>query len=346
MNMKKYLYTLLFISLAFVSCVNTHKSEFENQAIETFKTSFINLADDSKDAQFDNIKTVFTSKNLCILHAEISGIKDLNKVEYLFLTLDGKNYEAFSNLDDDSVFVSEPTLIKVRKGTIYENLDFEDAILFRASVYMNYFGKEVGTNNTDFFIKSPINTGLWELRDYQDEFGDKTSGKFLSLYGKGTWSNSIETDQKLIALLFVNEEIAVFRLVRNGRLVDEFSGRIKLKDGEGGIHELYFSERDRDIAPVWKNEIKEFREIIEKQGILSVIAEVGGGLFSQKYIYKFKFNLEGFKKAMYFLNPRGFGADDSDEVTDEEIEAVKDKIVFNVETEFVKEEVDTTNSDD
>ena len=343
--MKKTFFSMLFLSLVFVSCIETPTSKFENLAIDTFKESFNELGEDSKDATIKNIKTVFSTDKLCILHADISGMS-LKKIEYILLSQDGKNYEAFSNLDDDSVFVSKPTLIKVRKGTIYENLDFEDAILFRASVYVDYFGKEVGTNNRDFFIKSPINTGLWELRDYKDEFGDKTSGKFLGLYGKGTWSNSIETDQKLVAYLFVDEDNAFFRLVKNGRLVDEFYGRIKLKDGNGGIHELYFSESDKDIAPVWKNEIKEFREIIEKEGILSVIAEVGGGLFSQKYIYKFKFNLKGLKKAMFFLNPRGLGTDDNSEVIDEEIEAVKDKIVFNVETEFVKEEVDTANSND
>ena len=319
---------MCILSLVFVSCIETPTSKFENLAIETFKESFNELGEDSKDATIKNIKTVFSTDKLCILHADISGIS-IKKLEYLFLSQDGKNYEAFSNLDNDSVFVSEPTLINVRKGTIYENLDFAEAILFRASVFINYFGKEVGTNNSDFFIKSPINTGLWELRDFKDEFGDKTSGKFLGLYGKGTWSNSLETDQKLIALLFVDEENAFFRLVRNRRLVDEFSGTIKLKDGEGVIHEIYFREKDRDIEPFWEKDIKEFREIIEKEGTLSVIAEVGGGLFTQKYLYKFKFNLDGFKKAMNYIRP----SEDDVSVTEYE------EIDSNIE-EFKHEDID------
>ncbi len=183
--MKKFLYTLFFLSMAFVSCVDTQKSEIENQAIETFKKS---LLEDSKDVTFENIKTVFTSKNLCIINADISGIKGLNKIEYLFLTLDGKNYEAFQDLNDDSVFVSESTFNKICKGTIHDNEDYATAILFRSVVYINSNGREVGNHNTDFFINSPLKTGLWEICATADEFGDLTDKKCLRLVGKGTYS--------------------------------------------------------------------------------------------------------------------------------------------------------------
>ena len=99
-------------------------------------------------------------------------IKVQKKVEYLFLTLDGKNYEAYQDLDDDSIFVSETTFNKISKGTIYENQDYATAILFRSVNYINAYGREVGNHKTDFFINSPLKTGAWELCGVADEFGE------------------------------------------------------------------------------------------------------------------------------------------------------------------------------
>ena len=131
--MRKFLYTLLFFSMAFVSCVNTPKSEIEKQAIETFKMSY---AKEIKDAEFESFKTVFYTQNLCILHIEDNSLNAPKKYEYLFFTQDGSNYEALQNLSQDSIFVSENTLKKISKGKIYENLDYEKAIFFELLVIL------------------------------------------------------------------------------------------------------------------------------------------------------------------------------------------------------------------
>lgn len=201
--MRKFLYSLFFVSLTLASCVETPMSKLESQAIETFKASFISLVDDNKDVQFDNIKTVFSSKNLCIINADISGVKEIKKIEYIFLTLDGKNYEAFQDLYQDSVFVSESTFNKIRKGTIYENQDYETAILFRSVDFINTDGTEVGNHNRDFYINSPLKTGGWEIWDFTDEFGEKTGEKCLRLIGKGTYSNDYVHEKILHAALYV-----------------------------------------------------------------------------------------------------------------------------------------------
>lgn len=362
--------SVVLMSFALVSCVETEKTQIEKQAIETFKSSFITLGEDGKNAQFENVKTVFTAKNICILNADISGVERINKVEYIFLTLDGKNYEAFQDLNDDSVFVSESTFNKICRGTIYENVDYATAILFRSVVYINSNGREVGNHNTDFFINSPLKTGLWELCGTADEFGDLTGGKCLRLVGKGTYSTEYENDEKLVALLFVyNNGFANFTLIKDGsRIVDDFGGHIKIKDGEGEVHDIYFTDRKSGvILPFWdkKDELHgegklEFRELLDKEGVLSALADVGGGLFSSssKCTYKFKFNLGGFKKAMSILQTKksidnqndesnyddggvdldDSESDDSEPVPDEEIEAIKENVKFKTESELVNEE--------
>lgn len=316
-------------------CCNNQKSkidnsEIEKQAIETFKKSVL---EDSKDATFDKIKTVFTSKNLCILNADISGLKGLNKVEYLFITLDGKNYEAFHDLNDDSIFVSEPTFNKISKGTIYENQDYATAILFRSVIYMNTNGREVGNHNKDFIINSPLKTGLWEISDIEDEFGDKTGGKCLRIIGKGTYSSDYESDTRLLAFLFVYKNGFVnIQLYKDKKIVDDFSERLKIKDGEGDVHEIHFSsDRLGQIEPSSKVDKIEFADIIEKEGMLSAIAKESKFLnfaYSNK-TYNLKFNLDGLKNAMKFLNPN---VDDVSVTEYEEIDS-------NIE-EFNHEDID------
>jgi len=328
--MKRFFYTLSFLCIAFVSCVDTQKSEIEKQAIETFKNSIL---EDSKDASFDKIKTVFTSKNLCIINAEINGIKELNKVEYLFLKFDGKEYEAFLDLNDDSIFVSEPTFNKISKGTIYENQDYATAILFRSVRYINSNGREVGNHNKDFIINSPLKTGLWEICDIEDEFGDITEGKCLRITGKGIYSSDYESDTRLLALLFVYKNGLVnIQLYKDKKRLDDFSERLKIKDGEGDVHEIHFSsDRLGQIEPSSNVGKIEFAEIIEKEGMLSAIAKESKFLnfaYSNK-TYNLKFNLDGFKKAFNFIRPS------EDDVSMSEYEDIDS----NVE-EFHQEDLD------
>lgn len=328
--MKKCLYLLLSLSLSFLSCNNIQQSEIEKLAIEAFKKSVL---ENSKDVTFDNIKTVFTSKNLCIINADISGVKDLNKVEYLFLTVDGKDYEAFHDLNDDSIFVSESTFNKISKGTIYENQDYATAILFRSVRFINAFGREVGNHNIDFIINSPLKTGLWEICDMADEFGDITGRKCLRIIGKGTYSSDYESDIRLIAFLFINENGNVsLRLSKDNKIIDDFSGDIKIKDGEGVVHEIHFSsDRLGQIEPSNKVGKIEFGDIIEKEGLLSAIAKEStffNFAYSNK-TYNFKFNLDGLKNAMKLLKPNESNAS----VTEYE------EIDSNIE-EFNREDLD------
>lgn len=304
--MNKLLYSLLLMSFTLISCVETPTSKLEKQAKETFKVSFGKLIEDDKDTKLENIKTVFSNDSLCILHVDVKGKNGLgvevtNKVEYLFLSQDGKYYESFQDLDKDSVYVSEPTLKKISKGMIYENLDFSNAILYRAAMYMNSNGREVGNHDAEFNIPIPTGTGLWELDAFDDEFGDKTSEKYIRLTGKGRFSNSAATNDKLIVYLFLDKDRISMRFVEYGSHVvkeDTEICDIKIKDGEGEIHNMNFWVKEDGYIEPFKTQRQEFREIIEKEGELSAVAEMGE---YSKSTYQFKLKLDGLKKAQSYI---------------------------------------------
>lgn len=348
--MKIGVYSLLFVSLTLVSCVDTQKSQIEKQAIDAFQKSY----DKDNNIKVDKIKTMFYTQNLCILHVEDNDVNAPNNVEYLFFMQDGKSYEAFQDLSEDSVFVSEPTLMKIKRGTIYENLDFAEATFFRAAHYINSYGREIGNDNRDFWLRIPMKTGFWELCDNVDEFGDKTSGKYLRLIGKGTYSNKYNKDGKLLAMLFINKKFEIeLRLVEEEKGIVDFGGHVKFKDGDGEIHEIPFlglGSKEYSVFDIEGKKQEEFKDMIEKEGVLSGIAAQGGSLFNpNKTHYKFKFYLDGLKKAMKYLNPNNSDYNyDEDEIesensislSEEEYEEVKNKIKFNVESDSVKEESD------
>ena len=57
---------------------------------------------------------------------------------------------------------------------------------------------------------------MWELDTYDDEFGDKTNDKFIRLTGKGQFSNSVATNDKLVVFLFLDKEYIFLRFVEYG----------------------------------------------------------------------------------------------------------------------------------
>ena len=330
--MKKILYSLFVISLTLVSCIETKQSEIEKQAIESFKMSY---AQEYKDINFETFKTVFYTQNLCILHIEDDNMNAPTKLEYLFFTQDGKNYEAIQNLSNDSIFVSKSTLKKISNGTIYENQDYANAIVFRVVQYISLMGREVGNHSTDFFLNSPMETGLWNLGSTVDEFGDKVGENGLVTMGKGTYSDNYNTNERLYAALFSDKLGNVgMKLFEEGNgEVKEFRNHIKIKDSEGIIHDIYFTDSSPGaITPFSIEEKLELLQIIEKEGIMSAIAEdKGGWLSSNKTTYKFKFNLTGFKKAMKFLRPNEDNTSDSDyENSDIESESTEEEVKENI----------------
>lgn len=314
--MNKFLCILFVASLALASC--NEKNNFESLAKDTFKKTYYDRIEDDKNVSVENIKTVYSNDSLCILHVDIKGVLDdvkLNngvkleinhKLEYVLYSYEGKLYDGYHSLDDDSVFVSKATLDKISKGTITENLDYDIALLYRSVMYLNSNGKEVGNPDADFYLPIPTGTGLWELDAYVDEFGDKTSDKYLRLRGRGTFSNSAATNEKLVVYLFTDKDTTSthFRFVEYGSSVvkNEDICYMKIKDSYGDIHEIkFYCNENGNLFPAYydENAAKELRGIIGNEGEISVSAEMDGGYSKSKY--KFKLKLDGFKKALELI---------------------------------------------
>lgn len=312
--MKKVLSLFCIASLAFVSCSENPAAKLESQAKENLATTIKNATDDSKDVKVENIRTVYSNDSLCILRYDIKGKmgiglsdgKDFDvtlNAEYIYLSSNGKIFDATQLLSDDSVYVSKNTLDKIKKGKIFEKLSYDDAIRYRAIMYVNSNGKEVGNKDAEVSLVNPLGTGLWELDAYEDEFGEPTKDKYLRLTGKGNFSNSAATGESLRVHLFADKKGMNFRFVEYDSSVVKESGicKMKIKDANGDVHNLDFiCTKDGYIYPFSEGEAKELREIVELEGVMSVSAEISDE-YSSRSTYQFKLYLDGYKKAMSLL---------------------------------------------
>lgn len=307
--MRKLSFFCLSVCFVIVSCSETPSSKLEGMAKNTYVTSIKQLTGGNDDFKVENAKTVFLNDSLCILHMDIISKNKLGgevteRTEYLFFSQNGIYYESFHNLDNDSIYVSQQTLQKIKKGTIYENLSYEDAIAYRSLLQIDFNGREVGNSDSEFWLPLPTGTGLWVLDSFTDEFGDKTSHKYLRIVGNGTFSNSAATNSDLIAALYVDKDEIYFKFIEYGSSVvkDKEYCRIKIKDSEGIIHNFKFycykSGRIKLEDNKNKQYSKELKDLMELEGIISVNAVMGK--YSQSD-YKFKLNINGYKKALTYL---------------------------------------------
>lgn len=312
--MKKIYYLFLAVCLAFVSCSENPAAKLESQAKDNLATNIKDVAKDNEDVKIENIKTVYSSDSLCILHYDIKGKmgigisdgKDFDitlSAEYIYLSRDGKLYEATQLLSEDSVYVSKATLDKLKKGKIYEKLSYDDAIMYRTILYVNARGKEVGNKDAEVNIPNPMGTGLWELDVYNDEFGEPTNDKYLRLTGKGNFSNSAATGENLRVHLFVDKDGVNFRFIEYDSSVVKETGFcfLKIKDAKGEVHNLTFHCSDEGyILPYSEEVTEELKKIVEMEGVMSVNAEIPSE-YSSGSTYQFKLNLDGYAKAMSLL---------------------------------------------
>ena len=312
--MKKINYLFMAACLAFVSCSENPAAKLESQAKDNLTTNIKDVAEDKEDVKIENIKTVYSSDSLCILHYDIKGKmgigisdgKDFDitlSAEYIFLSRDGKLYEASQLLSEDSVYVSKATLDKLKKGKIYEKLSYDDAIMYRTILYVNARGKEVGNKDAEVNIPNPMGTGLWELDVYNDEFGEPTNDKYLRLTGKGNFSNSGATGESLRVHLFVDKDGMNFRFIEYDSSVVKETGFcfLKIKDAKGEVHNLTFHcSDDGYILPYSEEVTEELKKIVEMEGVMSVNAEIPSE-YSSGSTYQFKLNLDGYAKAMSLL---------------------------------------------
>lgn len=312
--MKKH-YSFLFLMLMSIVLLSCSKaSKLEKEAKETMPKTLHESAKDPSSVKISDVNTVFSNDSLCILHLLFTakngfGIESSSKVEYVYLASGDKKYEAFKELNVDSIYQTNSDFEKTKKGKIYEKLQYDNALFYRASIMVNTQGRVIGdkAGEQEVNIPVPTGTGLWEVHNFTDEFGEESSGKYLTLVGKGIFSNSATTGSEMTAILFVTKEMFVsLRLIEyDSNLVkSEDSYDCKIKDSEGAVHVLTLKGDEISgnlTPPFWREEeVEELKAVVEKGGMMT-FSLTERNAYSTPDTYLFKLDATGFKKAFSFL---------------------------------------------
>jgi hypothetical protein len=290
----------------------SESAKLEKTAKEQMEATFKEIARDPSSVSLSNIETVYSDDSLCILHCDFSaknglGAEVKDKCEYIFISSNGKNYESYMeiNKNEEGVFVSPEKYEKNKKGTIYEPLSYEAGLRYLAAIYVNGKGREAGVNDgEDFNIPVPTGTGSWELRAYQDEFGEKGSQKYLLLMGSGVFSNSATTNSRMTAILYMDKDDFSFKLIEYDSSVvkSDDSYRYRIKDSDGDVYEmtLYNSDSSGQMSSWGSEDMKKMEEMLTKGGTITVSVKERNA-YSTPDTYLFKLNVEGYTKAKSFL---------------------------------------------
>lgn len=313
MKTSKFMSILAFtlvVVLAVTSC--SRSAKFEKVAKTQMEATFKEVAKDPSSVVVSNIQTVYSDDSLCILHSDFTaknglGIEIKDKYEYILIHSNGKNYETYMEINQNTtgVFVEKEQYEKNKKGTIYESLSYEDGLRYLSAIQVNGKGREAGVKDGEKFnIPVPTETGSWELRAYENEFGEKSTNKYLLLMGSGAFSNSATTGSRMTAILYVDKDKFSFKLVEYDSSVvkddETYSFRIKSVDGEVCDMTLYNSDSSGQMSAIGTSKFEKMQTILSKGGTITVaVREMNA--YSTPSAYLFTLNVDGYLKAKTYL---------------------------------------------
>lgn len=307
---KSVIMCMSLLAIIMMSC--SKASKLEGEAKEAMNQTFHEVAKDASSLKLSNVNAIYSNDSLCIIHLDVTaknglGIESTSKMEYIYLVSDGKKYESYQELGSDSIYLTNESFEKIKKGKIYENLPYEAALYYRAATFLNNQGRAVGdkAREQEVRIAVPTGTGAWEIHNYKDEFGEEGSGKYLTLMGKGTFSNSATTGSRMSAVLFVSKSGGMsFRLVEYDSSIvksDDYY-ECKIKDSEGDVITMNLRNDDEsgDMSSWNTDEVNNLHKALLKGGIITVSIREKYA-YSTPDTYLFKMDVTGFEKAFNFL---------------------------------------------
>lgn len=310
MKRYRYLAVLLILSLIVGGCSRTEKTKEEAEV--AMKQLLTEMAKAPQSVKIDETKAIYCQDSLCIYHTVVKakngiGIETSERMEYVYLISQGKAYEACHEINYDSVYVSSQNFENDKKGKFYSSLSYDDALRYKAVVFIMTKGRAVGGKEyNDVELNMPLNTGLWELHQFKDQFQEETGNTYLTLSGKGFFSNSATTGSRLTAIIFSSSNNISLRLIEYDSSIVKGSGTYSLnvKDGDGDIHQFrLYNDNDGDMTfSSWEDEsMPDFIEILRKGGVISCVVteEDSYGVPSKYY---FKFNTSGYLNAIAHSN--------------------------------------------
>lgn len=314
--MRRIVMCTLVSLLACVLLSCSKSGQLERAAKKQMEATLKEIAKDPASVKLENIQTKYVNDSLCIIHADFTaknglGMESTNKEEYVFLRSNGKDYEAYHDLNgQQGVYVNEETYTKNKKGTIYESLNYADGLRYLAALFVQGYGREAGAKeDKEFSIPVPTGTGYWVLSTYTDEFGDTGSSKYLSLASRGVFSNSATTNSELIAVLFYEKSGSFsIRLIEYGSNIvkDDDRYECSVKDSKGNVYRMTLYNDDDEgqltTSKLFVSDIEEnskiWKTILGHGGIISVAIK---NYYSTSSTYRFKMDVSGFEKAVKYL---------------------------------------------
>lgn len=197
------IYLLVVFTLS--ACTNKDRllSKAKKDAKEMVEKKAMEPANFNKNISLDEITPIYSSDSLCILYLSVKfknlfGVDVTQRVEFVHFGDCWFVHAPDEDKKETTIFLPEELYEKEKKGKIYENYQYDDALYYRAALYMN-------KQNEEGELDIPITTGLWELGEYMDEYNKQTGRKYLLLSS----SNGVEkgSDSDVKAELIVDPKI-------------------------------------------------------------------------------------------------------------------------------------------
>ena len=310
--MKKIFYFTIVMALGLAMTACSKASKLESKAYEQMELTIKEMAMDAKSVSFMDEETVYSDDSLCIIHANMKaknglGIEITQKLEYIYINSNGKNYESFSTLSQNNgVYATKEDYDKNKKGEIYEKLPYEAGMRYLATLKVVDEGREVGVKEPGL-ISIPVSTGTgyWGLNNFSDDFGEKSAEKYIALKGKGVFSNSATTRSEMSACLFADGNLFSFKFVEYNfsTVTSEDKFKFKIKDSTGKVHEMTLQNTyTGQMMSIDKKDHETLTEILKKGGVITISAEEVGKYYSTlKSTYVFKMDVTGYTNALKYL---------------------------------------------
>ena len=304
---------VLFITLVFFAC--TPKDKLQRRAISDAKNMIEKMAKEpvnfDSDIRLEDIKPVYGSDSLCILflkikHQNLIGMDINQRIE--FVHFGNRWFYHFPDEKDAPIYLTNEFFEKNKKGKIYENFKYDNAIYYRAALYLNKLSKEDS-------LLIPLRTGLWELDNYTDDSPKQTGSNYLLLrscdgvgfcdnVSAGDWIPKKSEEQ---AELIVDKDEICFRILGGASLWLWNNSVCFIESSNGELYGPWpVSEKnkmfDKRIVPSKnkKDMYDKIRLLLEEEGIITVTFQ-HSLIMRGTQKYKFKMNLVGYKEASRFL---------------------------------------------
>lgn len=276
----------------------------KRDAKEMIEKEAMDPANFNKDIRLDEITPVYGSDSLCILYLNVKlknllGVEVVQRVEFIHFGDFWYRHTPDEDLGETTIFLPEESFSTEKKGMIYENYHYDDAIYYRAAFSLNKMNKE---GNLD----KPIKTGFWELGTYKDGFKEDTGSNYLSLSSyEGVEKNS---ESKVKAELIVDKNDIYFKVLKKSlghfspfTSYGDYAISIEKSDGKTCGPWTFFVT-DKGIMPSKKrkDEINGvIKKLLEEEGKITIMATVDNFLVKSKL--RFKMNLVGYLEAEKYL---------------------------------------------